>query len=208
MSIIKSLETGSPAEAAGLRACDTIVEINGKPTYGKSNNAVGQMILNSSSPINLLISRKPSSQTASPHVSRREAYEAAREPEDYSITESRITMSSSRLQGVPTEVPKVRVHNSSAPGDPTLMSSGSVAAISQTSINRRSLSSFTLPRDAPIPRLCRVRALEESMGFTVSGSSNRRGEFRVNDVAPNSPAAHIIKMMTTSLKSPAKMLIQ
>lgn len=61
---------------------------------------------------------------------------------------------------------------------------------SSSPISRRSSSSFTLPRDAPIPRLCRVRAYEDQLGFTVAGSRASRGVFKVNDVAVNSPAAH------------------
>ena len=57
-------------------------------------------------------------------------------------------------------------------------------------LRKRSQSSFTLPRDAPIPRLCRVRAYENQLGFTVAGSKANRGIFKVNDVSPNSPAAH------------------
>jgi C-terminal processing protease CtpA/Prc len=61
---------------------------------------------------------------------------------------------------------------------------------SSTPLSKRSASSFHLPRDAPIPRLCRVRAYEEQLGFIVAGSRSNRGVFRVNEVTPNSPAAH------------------
>ena len=57
-------------------------------------------------------------------------------------------------------------------------------------VKQRSQSSFTLPRDAPIPRLCRVRAYEDQLGFTVAGSKANRGVFKVNEVSANSPAAH------------------
>jgi hypothetical protein len=46
-------------------------------------------------------------------------------------------------------------------------------------VKQRSQSSFTLPRDAPIPRLCRVRAYEDQLGFTVAGSKANRGVFKV-----------------------------
>jgi predicted metalloprotease with PDZ domain len=60
----------------------------------------------------------------------------------------------------------------------------------QILIKQRSQSSFHLPSDAPIPRLCRVRAYEEQLGFTVAGSKANRGVFKVNDISANSPAAH------------------
>ena len=47
-----------------------------------------------------------------------------------------------------------------------------------------------MPRDAPIPRLCRVRAYEDQLGFIVAGSKQHNGVFRIDDVKPNSPAAH------------------
>ncbi len=59
-----------------------------------------------------------------------------------------------------------------------------------TPLSRRSNSSFTIPRDAPVPRLCRVRAYEEQLGFTVSSAKNNKGVFKVNDIMANSPAAH------------------
>lgn len=59
-----------------------------------------------------------------------------------------------------------------------------------TPLSTRSRSSMTISRDAPVPRLCRVRAYEEQLGFTVSGSKTTKGIFKVNDVTPNSPAAH------------------
>lgn len=59
-----------------------------------------------------------------------------------------------------------------------------------TPLSRRSNSSFTMPRDAPVPRLCRVRAYEEQLGFTVSSAKNNKGIFKVNDIMANSPAAH------------------
>ena len=58
------------------------------------------------------------------------------------------------------------------------------------SLSKRSQSSFNIPHDAPVPRLCRVRAYEENLGFTVSGSKSNKGVYKVNDIAPNSPAAH------------------
>jgi len=59
-----------------------------------------------------------------------------------------------------------------------------------TPLSTRSRSSMTISRDAPVPRLCRVRAYEEQLGFTVSGSKTTKGIFKVNDVTTNSPAAH------------------
>lgn len=46
-------------------------------------------------------------------------------------------------------------------------------------ISRRSSSSYTLPPDAPIPRLCRVRAYEQQLGFTIAGSKANKGVFKV-----------------------------
>lgn len=57
-------------------------------------------------------------------------------------------------------------------------------------MDKRSKSQTIVPRDAPVPRLCRVRAYEEQLGFTVSNSKTVRGQFKVNDITPNSPAAH------------------
>ena len=105
-------------------------------------------------------------------------------------------MSSSKLQQDPVTN---RIQSEPAPLKPALVSSSSSLSINsstggmqdhpQTStsptyttaslVKQRSQSSFTLPRDAPIPRLCRVRAYEDQLGFTVAGSKANRGVFKV-----------------------------
>jgi len=115
-----------------------------------------------------------------------------------------VTLNSSRLQHDAAEVaaphtPQTpsRVRNQSEPAREAVVEALQIAAaadviISPTSTvaSRRSASSYTLPRDAPIPRLCRVRTYESALGFTVAGSKSNRGIFKVNEVTPNSPAAH------------------
>lgn len=64
------------------------------------------------------------------------------------------------------------------------------AQVQSSPISRRSSSSYTLPSDAPIPRLCRVRAYEQQLGFTIAGSKANKGVFKISDVSPNSPADH------------------
>ena len=39
-------------------------------------------------------------------------------------------------------------------------------------------------------RLCKIRAYEEQLGFTVAGSKSNPGVFKVNDVQAHSPAAN------------------
>lgn len=54
-----------------------------------------------------------------------------------------------------------------------------VAQVQSSPVSRRSSSSYTLPNDAPIPRLCRVRAYEQQLGFTIAGSKANKGVFKV-----------------------------
>ena len=106
-----------------------------------------------------------------------------------------VSMSSSK-QVTPAPSPKlVRERNQSEPApqeQPIKSSSPSPVNVNATvsPVSKRSASTYTLPRDAPIPRLCRVRAYEDQLGFTVAGSKASRGVFKVNEVTPNSPAAH------------------
>jgi hypothetical protein len=111
-------------------------------------------------------------------------------------------MSSSKLhqleqQKLPTPLPSPKESRNQS--EPPPVEKSNLNASSTTSIglgantsplSKRSSSVYTLPRDAPIPRLCRVRAYEEQLGFTIAGSKANRGIFKVNDVTPNSPAAH------------------
>ena len=127
----------------------------------------------------------------------------------YATTSSQLEiqqMSSSKLQQDPVKTTSTSYRNQSEPpaplGKPAIVSSSSSLSINsieqqqqqqhspslshthqqQQQINlvkQRSQSSFTLPRDAPIPRLCRVRAYEDQLGFTVAGSKANRGVFKV-----------------------------
>ncbi len=109
-------------------------------------------------------------------------------------------MSSSKLQQNPVTN---RNQSEPAPLKPAIVSSSSSLSINSSTggmqdqphtstsptyqstslVKQRSQSSFTLPRDAPIPRLCRVRAYEEQLGFTVAGSKANRGVFKVRHLA-------------------------
>ena len=109
-------------------------------------------------------------------------------------------MSSSKLQQDPVTN---RNQSEPAPLKPAIVSSSSSFSINSSTggmqdqpltstspiyqtaslVKQRSQSSFTLPRDAPIPRLCRVRAYEEQLGFTVAGSKANRGVFKVTLLA-------------------------
>ena len=118
------------------------------------------------------------------------------QPGSPKVLHSEIRMSSSRLhQESPKPAQQIddsphvlhRVRNQS---EPDLNASFEKNGATLTPVSRRSASSFTIPRDAPVPRLCRVRAYEEQLGFTVAGSKSNKGVFKVNDVTPNSPAAH------------------
>lgn len=150
-----------------------------------------------------------SNEAATTHLSRRESAALSNRSGNLSqqgspqVIHSEVRMSSSRLQqDLPRDEikvessPKQRPRNQSEPSvltnknEDNSFSEPHKSGPTSTPLSQRSKSSFNLPRDAPIPRLCRVRAYEEQLGFTVAGSKTNRGVFKVNDVTPNSPAAH------------------
>ncbi|RNA05781.1 Na(+) H(+) exchange regulatory cofactor NHE-RF2-like [Brachionus plicatilis] len=140
--------------------------------------------------------QKIASPSSSQHLSRKESFSQKTSAENSPrLVHKEIHMSSSKLQDYSFESsssksnksPKTR--NQSEPAlEETIRSENTVQ--SSSPVSRRSASTYTLPRDAPIPRLCRVRAYEESLGFTVSGSKSAPGVFKVTDVAANSAAAN------------------
>ncbi|CAF0956513.1 unnamed protein product, partial [Brachionus calyciflorus] len=104
------------------------------------------------------------------------------------LTHKEIYMSSSKLQDYSIESPRSQRNQSEpAPQEEIYRDSNLQTA---SPVSRRSVSTYTIPRDAPIPRLCRVRAYEEQLGFTVSGSKSSKGVFKVSDIAANSAAAN------------------
>lgn len=80
------------------------------------------------------------------------------------VIKTAMTMSSSKVYpSSPGETTGVRTRNLSEPPSP-------------------------IPRDAPVPRLCRVRTYEPSLGFVVAGSKTRSGIYKITEITPNSPA--------------------
>ena len=84
--------------------------------------------------------------------------------ESPNIINSEMTLSSSKIY---TESPShaTRTRNLSEPPSPSM-----------------------LPKDAPVPRLCRIRTYEPNLGFVVAGSKTKSGIFKLIDITPNSPA--------------------
>jgi len=157
----------------------------------------------------LKVTQNADTDTSSQRLSRRDSAalsnRSAQSPkESPKIVHTEVRLSSSRLQ---QDIPKDEVNvGESSPktqirprnqSEPTVLSQTDEPSANQlkpgptsSPLSKRSASSFHLPRDAPIPRLCRVRAYEDQLGFIVAGSKQHRGVFRINDVKPNSPAAH------------------
>lgn len=266
LPMITSIDPGLPADRAGLKPQDLILEINGKATNGENSKKVGDWIRGSGGRIEFLISRekgladpaeveqeinimtdaqvrenarqiaeealdatKDELQEAerevevniSERLSRKDSAQVSRRSNENSqpgtpkIVKSEIKMSSSRLHqvGLDDQIEPVgkialsdkspsssyrsnRNHSEPAPLQQQVVERSSLSDINNalpatvTPLSTRSKSSFNIPHDAPVPRLCRVRAYEEQLGFTVSGSKTNKGVFKVNDVTPNSPAAH------------------
>lgn len=249
LPVITKVDPNSAAEEAGLRAGDSVLEINGKRTNGLNNSEIANLIKSAGNPIQFTVSRKrtadeliradaaritqqtikdaqlrvneydtrelvdatpiaPSSQ----RLSRRDQGSPSLNSQRSSprVVHEEIRMSSSKLhdssfsqqpQPQPSQAsPSPRLRNQSEPApagviqqlqtSTDLNKSVTSDTFQSSPISRRSSSSYTLPPDAPIPRLCRVRAYENQLGFTIAGSRSNRGVFKISDITPNSPAAH------------------
>lgn len=150
------------------------------------------------------ISKLPEQQSSPKRLSRKDSASlnstrTTSQQNSPQFTHSEIKMSSSKLHDgsfVQEQSPNLsnRARNQSEPAINEMLKQQSETSFSNhaqsSPMSKRSSSSYNLPRDAPIPRLCRVRAYEEQLGFTVAGSKSSRGVFKVNDISPNSPAAH------------------
>ncbi|CAM6001850.1 unnamed protein product [Sphagnum balticum] len=233
LPLITAVDSGTPADRAGVRKGDILVEINGKSVIGKSTAQIGQMIGKGDVEFtvkrdkNLSLSRDtslsatteqhqraptPGSSTPTnveqqtPHqsspgrVSRRDSAKPQRNtpPSTPQVIASEINMNSSKIQ-MPPSAPSLpgrdRQRNSSEPPKKDNLSqiiqpadSTDGHATTSSPLSRRSASSYHLPNDAPIPRLCRVKAYEEQLGFIVIGAKQYPGTYKISDIVPKSPA--------------------
>jgi membrane-associated protease RseP (regulator of RpoE activity) len=258
---ITSVEPDSPADQAGLRPGDLVLEINGVRTNGKSNKEISELI-RSANVIEFTLSRDRSSAAAPSKSTTEQIRDTIRQIAADTINEKRVQeifggQSEQQLEpagtpqppqrrpsrkdsfnnnvntnnqpdgsGSPSSIHKVyeearmsssrhfqnqQLQSGSAQSSPRSQRNKSEPAPPQrdqldqnnqqtpsqqqqqqksSPISRRSSSLYSLPADAPIVRLCKIRAYEEQLGFTVSGSKSNPGVFKVNDVQVNSPAAN------------------
>ena len=168
------------------------------PDYLYHREDESSVAINQATPPSRRLSRKDSAEL----VANKSPSPQATPQASPQFTHVEMKMSSSKLQQdqdrpspkSPPASPQLTPRNLSEPPSTSdhkmTASATNIGATASSPMSKRSQSSFTLPRDAPIPRLCRVRAYENQLGFTVAGSKANRGIFKVNDVSPNSPAAH------------------
>lgn len=103
------MDVGSPAELSGLRAGDSVLEINGKPTNGLPNRAIANLISTAGNEITFLVGRKKGGYNTEDAAIRESA---AR------ITQETINEAQSRLQQ-PDEYNNVTNMLADAPAIPT-----------------------------------------------------------------------------------------
>lgn len=187
---ITNVDSGSPGDFAGLKAGDRIVEINRKSTISQKKDMLEKSIKKSGDEFQVKIRRYYKS----------DEYAAAkieREPEAVEKKTPAYTMDSSfdeNSQSIQrTDSLNLRRSRSASPKiiDSTMTLSSSKIYNPSPEVRPRNLSEpppVASSDENPVPRLCRIRATEPSLGFQVSGSKSNRGVFKVTDIVPKSPA--------------------
>jgi C-terminal processing protease CtpA/Prc len=153
---VTRVEPGSPAELAGLKENDQIVQINGKSTYEQTSEFIANSIKNSKDEVDLVISRDMSKVPQQQQQAQPKSAEPVRSTTPLNIIKSEMSMSSSKIN--------------------TSLLTPELEQL----VNMSSSNETKLPSDAPVPRLCRVRSCEPSLGFAVSGSKQYPGIFKVS----------------------------
>lgn len=211
MPIITNIELGSPAADAGLEVNDEILEINGNSTYLQKNEAVSNMIKRSGNRIDLLINRKKSS-VVNPY--RSSAQDSVQMPNYEEINKDNFPEDERKIdiidnssennfidEDIMYQNNKFTYENDKNYFNDTPnfqkeeMNSSKIQITNSEDLKSNSeeytendLASFKLPRDAPAPRLCRVRVYESDLGFDVLQSKKTPGLFKVGQIVPNSAA--------------------
>jgi C-terminal processing protease CtpA/Prc len=211
--VITNVESSSPGESADLKKNDFILEINNQSTYKQSSESIANLIRNSGNEVKMVVSRerapKPTSDvnideqqslelaqsaiaaaslvaiTSQKNQPLQKDSEGEKTPEIIVRRVSRASMNDNKSKRSRSESPNII---SSA----VTLSSSKIYTDSPSVIRARNLSEppspSTLPSDAPVPRLCRIRTYEPNLGFVVAGSKTKSGIFKICDIKENSPA--------------------
>jgi C-terminal processing protease CtpA/Prc len=192
--VVTNIESQSPAEDFGLEKNDEIIEINGNETNKKSDSKVASYIKNSGSILKLLVRRKRVAKVNSskPIVSFDETgqlYDIAVESQSKEEIEDDIS------ENIDEEEIAIYDESDEDKTTTTTKTTQFQVKLSQVILNSSKIHpnltnepSLRFDADAPVPRLCILRAYESNLGFLVLGSKTKLGVFKVGDIVPNSSA--------------------
>jgi predicted metalloprotease with PDZ domain len=187
---ITGVESGSPADSAGLKTADRIVEINGKSIISQKKDTLEKSIKKSGDEFQVKIRRYYKSDEYASAKIEREPQQVDKKSPAYTM-DSSFDENSQSIQRADSL--NLRRSRSASPKiiESTMTLSSSKIYNPSPEVRPRNLSEpppLVSSDESPVPRLCRIRATEASLGFQVSGSKSNRGVFKVTDIVPKSPA--------------------
>ena len=171
--IVTSVEIGSPAEESGLKKTDEIVEVNGNKTFQQTDAKVTGFIRNSDGVLQLLVRRNKENTEVTPTIQNQPAAENST---DQGLKDKRDGRQLIYENLTDDE------NNENTQPDKIEISSSKIQVDSKSLEDSNSAE--------PVPRLCRVRAYESTLGFVVLASKKKLGVFKVSEIVPNSSAYH------------------
>jgi C-terminal processing protease CtpA/Prc len=188
--VITSVDANSPADVAGLKKNDELVEINGYKTIQQQDSKISGFIKSSGATMKILVRRKRDKaenrfsteneesdgnrESSRPNSSNNIFNDDANKTANNYMNENEneVTDNSQNYENVSFKANKIEMSSSKIqPNSPKL--DGSVDNMNE-----------------PVPRLCRVRSYGSNLGFFVLASKKKLGVFKVSEVSPNSPAFH------------------
>uniref|UniRef100_W5M5J4 SLC9A3 regulator 2 n=1 Tax=Lepisosteus oculatus TaxID=7918 RepID=W5M5J4_LEPOC len=168
---IRKVELGSPAEAAGLRAGDRVVEVNGDNVEKETHHQVVQRIKALESETRLLV--------------------VDRETDEY-LKGARLTCSEDMARGAvsgPTpRPPPSKKENGSILKQPVALSNEEPKRVAKRTPPPAGKQESQSPMKEHHPRMCHLKRSEAGYGFNLHSEKSKPGQF-IRSVDPGSPAA-------------------
>lgn len=197
--VVTAIETNSPSDEGGLHIGDFILEINDKSTFMMPTEGIANIMRNAFKEAKIVVSREKKQNIIENRGDgdNDDSLKLARN----ALAAAVIGVIKNQNNNEPTKpdapkVPEIDFKatagiNTTAMTTTTIIHNTGPSVPIRTNVNQKR-PSVILPLSAfeaaPLPRLCRLRAYDSNLGFSITDTKEMCGYYKLSDIQPNSPA--------------------